>query len=203
MTEIGPAIAVSNVAYVRDKLRSVGHPVMNADIRIVDDGNREVATGDVGELQVRGPVLMSGYWRKPEQTQASFVDGWFRTGDAARLDEDGCLYIVDRYKDMYISGGENVYPNEVENAIAKHPAVLKAAVIGVEDPKWGEVGKAFVVVKPGQILAAQALDEHLKPLLASYKRPKFYEFLEDLPQTGSGKVKKHNLRAMQGTPSSR
>lgn len=195
MTEIGPAIAVSNVANVRNKLRSVGHPVMNIELRIADASNREVAKGDVGELQVRGPVLMSGYWRKPEQTQASFVDGWFRTGDAARLDEDGCLYIVDRYKDMYISGGENVYPNEVENAIAKHPAVLRTAVIGVEDSKWGEVGKAFVVIKPGQTLDAQALDEHLKGHLASYKRPKFYQFLEDLPQTASGKVKKNDLRA--------
>jgi len=193
MTEIGPAIAISNADQVAGKLRSSGHPVMNMEVRIADEHNRPVAPGEVGELQVKGPVVMSGYWNDPKRTEETFVDGWFRTGDVARLDAEGCLYIVDRYKDLYISGGENVYPTEVENAISKHPAVLQVAVIGVEDPKWGEVGKAFVVLKPGRELAAEALNDHLKDLLASYKRPKHYRFVPELPATSSGKVKKQDL----------
>lgn len=194
MTEIGPAIAISSPDQVAGKLRSSGHPVMNMDVRIADEHGREVPVGEVGELQVRGPVVMSGYWNDPERTEATFIDGWFRTGDAARLDAEGCLYIVDRYKDLFISGGENVYPNEVENAIAKHPSVLQVAVIGVEDPKWGEVGKAFVVLRPGRTLEIEELNVFLKDHLASYKRPKHYRFVPELPATSSGKVKKHDLR---------
>jgi len=196
MTEIGPAVAIGNIDRVREKIRSVGQPVMNMDIRIADINNCEVKAGEIGEIQVKGPVLMSGYWNRPEQTANAFVDGWFRTGDAGRLDEEGFLYIVDRYKDMYISGGENVYPTEVENAIAKHPAVLRSAVIGVTDPKWGEIGTAFVVLRCDERLTENELKAHLKALLANFKLPKSYIFVNDLPQTASGKVKKQELHAM-------
>lgn len=202
MTEIGPAIAMSNTERVRGKLRSVGQPVMNMEMRIVDHSNVPVADGQVGELQIKGPVLMTGYWNKPQQTESAFVDGWFQTGDAARLDEDGFLYIVDRYKDMFISGGENVFPTEVENAIAKHPGVSRCAVIGVSDAKWGEVGKAFVVLKSDQDVNDCSLNVHLSTLLARYKIPKSYVFVNDLPQTGSGKVKKQDLRAMSSPSNS-
>lgn len=196
MTEIGPAIAVSTIERVRDKIRSVGQPVMNIEIRIADAAGCPVKVGEIGELQVKGPVLMSGYWNQPEQTAKAFRDGWFCTGDAGRLDDEGFLYIVDRYKDMYISGGENVYPTEVENAIAKHPAVLRSAVIGVADPKWGEVGRAYVVLKSESRLTEDALRAHLLGLLADFKLPKSYAFVKDLPQTASGKVKKQDLRAL-------
>ncbi len=208
MTEIGPAIAVSTIERVREKIRSVGQPVMNIEFRIADAAGCPVKPGEVGELQVKGPVVMSGYWRQPEQTGKAFKDGWFCTGDAVRLDNDGFLYIVDRYKDMYISGGENVYPTEVENALAKHPSVLRSAVIGVADPKWGEVGRAYVVLKGATQLTADALNAHLAGLLADFKLPRSYAFVKDLPQTASGKVKKQDLRALaagvqpdnQGTP---
>jgi len=198
MTEIGPAIAISNTAHVQNKRLSVGHFAMNGEMRVVDEKNQPVHPGSVGELQVRGAILMSGYWKKPKQTRESYTDdGWFRTGDAVRQDTEGCLYIVDRYKDMYISGGENVYPTEVENAIAKHPAVLRTAVIGVKDAKWGEVGEAYVVLKQGSDVTHEKLNEHLAALLARYKLPKMYHFVDELPQTGSGKVKRAELRAMR------
>ena len=137
---------------------------------------------------------MQGYWNRPEATAEAFSDGWFHTGDLARMDADGCLYIVERKKDMFISGGENVYPAEVENVIYQLPQIAEAAVIGVKDPKWGEVGRAVVVIKEGRSVTVDEIIDHLKGSLAKYKIPKSVVFIERLPRNAAGKVLKNNLR---------
>jgi fatty-acyl-CoA synthase len=148
-------------------------------------------------LVLRGPNLLQGYWNRPEATLEAFSGDWFHTGDLARMDPDGCLYIVERKKDMFISGGENVYPAEVENAIYELPQIAEAAVIGVPDERWGEVGRAMVVLKKGQRLAADAIIGHLKGRLAKYKIPKSVVFVEQLPRNAAGKVLKKVLREEQ------
>ena len=167
---------------------------MNLELRIVDESGAAVEPGQIGEIQVRGPVVMSGYWRNPTATADAVRDGWFRTGDAARIDADGFVFIVDRFKDMYISGGENVYPNEVENVISACPGVLHVAVIGVADEKWGEVGCAYVVVRDGHGLTQEIIRAHCLVHLAKYKIPKRFVFVSELPRTASGKVMKGELR---------
>src|SRR5690606_24511464 len=138
-----------------------------------------------------GPNVTKGYWGNPEATAAAFSEGgWFHSGDVATVDEEGYIYIVDRLKDMYISGGENVYPAEVEGVIFEHPAVAQVAVVGVPDEKWGEVGCAFIVTRPGMTVTAEELREFLRPRLAKYKIPVYFEFVDDLPKTGSGKIQK-------------
>jgi fatty-acyl-CoA synthase len=137
---------------------------------------------------------MKGYWNRPEATAESFTDGWFHTGDLARMDADGDMYIVERKKDMFISGGENVYPAEVENAIYELPQVAENAVVGIKDERWGEVGKAFVVLKQGQTLEPSEITAHLKKRLAKYKIPKQVAFLDQLPRNAAGKVLKIELR---------
>ena len=196
MTEIGPAITIVPLDRVQQKVGSAGQPAMHVELRITDPDGAPVAPGQVGEIRVRGPVLMSGYWRNPAATEAAMGDGWFRTGDAARMDEDGFVFIVDRFKDMYISGGENVYPNEVENVISACPGVLSVAVIGVADDRWGEVGCAYVIAVPGHTLTAGLIDAHCRPSLARYKIPKKYVFVDELPRTASGKVMKRELRQL-------
>ncbi|MEI9885857.1 MAG: AMP-binding protein [Rhizomicrobium sp.] len=163
------------------------------DVRLVTAEAREAADGEVGEIWLKGPSVTPGYWNQPEATARAFSGGWFKTGDAARRDADGFYQIVDRWKDMYISGGENVYPAEIESALAEHPAVADAAVIGVPDPQWGESGCAYIVAR-GEIDAAQVL-QHLTGRIARYKMPKHVVFVETLPRTGSGKVKKDELRS--------
>ena len=139
--------------------------------------------------------MTKGYWGNPEATAAAFSEGgWFHSGDVATVDEEGYIYIVDRLKDMYISGGENVYPAEVEGVIFEHPAVAQVAVVGVPDEKWGEVGCAFIVTRPGMTVTAEELREFLRPRLAKYKIPVYFEFVDDLPKTGSGKIQKTALR---------
>jgi fatty-acyl-CoA synthase len=145
-------------------------------------------------LWIRGPSVSPGYWQKPDQTAAAFVDGWFRTGDMVRCDEDGFHVIADRLKDMYISGGENVYPAEVEAAITSHPAVGEVAVIGVADDKWGEVGAAFIVRRPDASLDAEAIKTHCRDLLAPYKRPTHVIFVDAIPRNAGGKPLKQVLR---------
>jgi fatty-acyl-CoA synthase len=149
---------------------------------------------EVGELVLRGPNLLQGYWNLPDATEAAFTDGWFHTGDLARMDTDGCLYIIERKKDMFISGGENVYPAEVENAIYEFPKIAEVAVIGVSDEKWGEVGRAVVVVKEGQSVTAAEIIDRLRDRLAKYKMPKSVVFVDQLPRNAAGKVLKNILR---------
>jgi fatty-acyl-CoA synthase len=147
---------------------------------------------------VRGPNVTPGYWNRPEANKASFTDGWLHTGDAARIDEEGYFYIVDRTKDMYISGGENVYPAEVESVLYQIPQLAEAAIIGVPDERWGEVGKAIVAIKPGQVLTEEQILDHCRENLARFKLPRYVEFVEALPRTASGKVHKPTLRQSFG-----
>ncbi|KAB7619579.1 acyl-CoA synthetase [Alkalilimnicola sp. S0819] len=199
MSETGPTVFLIDSERAIDKAGSVGMPQLFIETRIVDEQERDVATGQAGELLVRGPSVTPGYWNLPEKTAESFTqDGWFRSGDIARCDADGYYYIVDRSKDMYISGGENVYPAEVENVIYEHPAVAETAVIGVPDERWGEVGLAVVVRRTGEALEAEELLRFCKARLAGYKVPKRVEFMDALPRNAGGKVVKPALRERFG-----
>jgi fatty-acyl-CoA synthase len=176
------------------KIGSAGKPLLHTEIKIIGDEGETLPRGEVGELLIRGPNITPGYWNKPEATESSFVDGWLKTGDAARFDEEGFIYIVDRWKDMYISGGENVYPAEVENVLYQLEQVAEAAIIGVPDDRWGETGKAVLVLKPGQTLDADAVVAHCIANLAKFKVPSSVEFIDALPRNATGKVLKRTLR---------
>lgn len=199
MTETGPTVFLVDAEHAVNKAGSVGKPQLFAEVRIVDKESNDVPVGEKGELLVKGPAVTPGYWQRPDLTaEAISPDGWLHTGDVAQRDEDGYFYIVDRWKDMYISGGENVYPAEVENVLFYHTAVADVAVIGVPDAKWGEVGLALVVLEPEQTIAEADLLEFCREKLAKYKIPKRVVFVEDLPRTAAGKVRKTDLRAMYG-----
>lgn len=175
-------------------LTSCGKPMPMVELRVVGPDGREVATGAAGEVLVRSPWTFTSYWNKPDATAAAIVDGWYHTGDAGTLDEDGNLYLVDRLKDMIVSGGENVYSAEVERALATHPAVVSVAVVGAPDEKWGERVVAFVVQRPDATVTAADLLSHCRREIAGYKAPKEIHFLPELPVTASGKVQKAVLR---------
>lgn len=178
------------------RLRSIGVPVVGVQAEIRDPDGARPPAGGVGELWVRGPNIMLGYWNRPQATEAVLVDGWYRTGDAARADDDGYLYLVDRLKDMIITGAENVYSIEVEAALAEHPDVLEAAVIGIPDPRWGEAVHAVVTVAPDCELTDQALIEHCRDRIAGYKVPRSIDLrTEPLPRSAPGKLLKNELRA--------
>lgn len=174
---------------------SIGLPLPNVECRIVDpgDGDRELAVNEAGELVMKGPTIMQGYWNMPEETKSSLRDGWLFTGDIARMDEDGYFYIEDRKKDMIIAGGYNIYPREVEEVLAMHPAVMEVTVAGVPDPRRGETVKAWVVKHPGDATTEQELVEWTKTQLAKYKYPRQIEFRDELPKTTVGKVLKRKL----------
>ena len=178
-----------------ERLASCGTPVGNSQVRLLDDAGQEVPVSDIGEICVRGPLVMQGYWGKPEETAKALRDGWLYTGDMARRDADGFIYIVDRSKDMIISGGFNVYPREVEDVLTRHPAVAAAAVIGVPDPKWGEAVKALVVLKAGARAHAEELIALVREHKGPVQAPKSVDFAEALPVTGLGKLDKKTLRA--------
>ncbi|MBW6440153.1 long-chain fatty acid--CoA ligase [Actinoplanes hulinensis] len=194
MTETAPGATFLEARESRDHVGSAGLPVFFTDVRCVRPDLTPAPPGEPGEVLVRGPNVTPGYWNDPAATAAAFTDGWFRSGDLAVVGEDGHFRIVDRTKDMYISGGENVYPAEVEAAIFEHPAVAEAAVVGVPDEKWGEVGRAFVVPVPGAGLSPGDIPAHLAGRLARYKIPVYVDIVTDLPRTGSGKVRKGPLR---------
>lgn len=199
MTETGPTVFLVDPGYPESKLGSVGKPCLHVDVRIVDREKRDQPPGERGELLVKGPGVTPGYWQLPEVTAASFTDGWLHTGDVALRDADGFYYIVDRLKDMFISGGENVYPAEVENVIYQLPQVGEAAVIGVPDERWGEVGRAFVVVRPGESLRAEQVIDHCRANLGKYKVPRTVVFVQALPRNPAGKVSKSDLRTLEGS----
>jgi fatty-acyl-CoA synthase len=184
------------------KMGSVGLPIFHGEVRIVDKMGRDVARGDIGEIIVKGPIIMSGYWNRPDLTAETIRDGWLYTGDLARMDDQEYIYIIDREKDMYISGGENIYPAEIENILFTHPKVFDAGIVGVQDEKWGEVGKAFIVLKPGETMAEMEALEFLRGKTAKYKIPKYVEFMEALPKTPSGKIQKYLLKMRPLHPSS-
>ena len=198
MTETGPTVFLIEKGADRSKLGSVGKPQLYVDVRIVDRDGRDLPPGERGELLIKGPGVTPGYWQRPEVTAEAIVDGWLHSGDVAVRDEDGYFTIVDRWKDMFISGGENVYPAEVENVIYQLPPVAEAAVIGVADERWGEVGRAFVVLKAGQSLTAEAIIAHCQSQIARYKVPKSVVFIDKLPRNAAGKVVKDELRHWPG-----
>lgn len=195
-TELGPAVTTMPADEVYNRPASCGRAVPFTHVRIVDADGRDVTGTEVGEVWIKGPSVTPGYWRRDAATDGAFVDGYFRTGDAAWRDEDGFYYLVDRYKDMYKSGGENVAPAEVERVLATHPDVVDVAVIGVPDPKWGEVGKAFVVVRQSATLTLEDLREHCAKSIARYKAPYHLVVVADLPRNTTGKVVKANLRKL-------
>ncbi|MBX3535491.1 MAG: long-chain fatty acid--CoA ligase [Xanthobacteraceae bacterium] len=195
MTETGPTVFLMDPARAPEKIGSVGKPQVLTEVRLVDSEGHDVPDGERGELLFRGPNITPGYFGNPEATASAIDrDGWLRSGDVGRKDADGYYYIVDRIKDMYISGGENVYPAEVEAVLVSHPDVLEAAVLGVPDAKWGETGHAFVAPRPGRSVAAAELRAYARERLAAYKVPGHITLLEDFPRTAAGKVQKHLLR---------
>jgi fatty-acyl-CoA synthase len=195
MTEFGPGIFALAPEDAIRKAGSIGRPNFFVDARVVDVENRPLGPDQVGELVLKGPSYCSGYFGNPAATaEAVDEDGWFHTGDMATYDDEWYFFIVDRKKDMFISGGENVYPAEIEAVLYQHPAVHMCAVVGVPHPKWGEVGKACVVLKPGTSISEDELMEFMQDHLARFKVPKSVEFLTELPISGAGKILKRELR---------
>jgi long-chain acyl-CoA synthetase len=176
------------------RLESAGRPSFEGEIRIVDEKGTEVPRGQVGEIISCSDRIMKEYWKMPKETAETIRDGWLHTGDLGRMDEEGFLYIVDRKKDMIISGGENIYSQEIEDVLYSHPAVLYAAVIGVPDEKSGEAVKAVLVLKHGMMATESEIIEYCRENLASYKKPKSVEFRDSMPMTGSGKIQKNQIR---------
>ena len=200
MTELAPVATILPPWYQtvdgrkRGKLGSSGRATYCAEVRIVDPEGNEVPRGTVGEIIARGPNVMQGYWNKPELTTAAVRDGWMHTGDGGRMDDEGFITVVDRLKDMIKTGGENVYSAEVENALAKHPAVAASAVIAIPSEQWGEAVHAVVVLSKGQGASAAELIAHCKTLIAGYKCPRSIDLVDALPLSGAGKVLKTRLR---------
>jgi long-chain acyl-CoA synthetase len=210
-SESGPAIShmskddhnvLDRPAKEQKKLSSAGRPDIGVQVRIVDEKENDVEPGEVGEIIVKSKQVMVEYWHKPEDTKANLVNGWLHTGDMGYYDDEGYIYIVDRKKDMIITGGENVYPREVEEVLYRHPAVLEAAVIGIPDPYWIEKVHAVVTTKKGEKVATEELIAFCKKHLAGYKAPKSVEFVDALPKNPSGKILKRELREKywKGTP---
>ncbi|WBO62079.1 acyl-CoA synthetase [Streptomyces camelliae] len=201
MTEASPGILFLDREQTSAKAGSAGVPHFFTDTRVVLPDGRDAGPGERGEILVSGPNVMTGYWHRPDDTRAAVTDdGWLRTGDVARTDEDGYAYIVDRVKDMFVSGGENVYPAEVEAALLTHPAVRECAVIGVPHEVWGEVGHAVLVLEPGARADAEEILAHARTLLAKYKIPQTVTFADSLPRTASGKIVKAAVRASYAHP---
>jgi acyl-CoA synthetase (AMP-forming)/AMP-acid ligase II len=203
MTETGPqGTLLGKKEHVLDgtpaaqaRLSSAGKPTAGVSVRIVSEEGKDCLPGASGEIWIKSPSLMKGYWKQPELTKSACGDGWMRTGDVGYLDDDGFLFIIDRKKDMIVSGGQNIYTREVENALRAHPAVLDAAVFGIPDDHWGEAVKAVVVLRKSGQTSADELIEHCRRSIASYKKPKSLDFVDALPYLASGKVNKESLRA--------
>lgn len=197
MTETGPTVFIMDGDMVERKIGSVGKPQVLASVRLVDSEGNDVPQGEEGELWFGGPNITPGYWGNPEATESAFAGGqWLQSGDIGRQDADGYYYIAGRIKDMFISGGENVYPAEVENVLAAHPDILEAAVVAMPDEKWGEVGCAYLMAQPGHDIPADAdITSYCREHLAPYKVPRRLVTVPDFPRTAAGKVQKHLLRA--------
>jgi fatty-acyl-CoA synthase len=200
MTETSPAVLTLDKEDAARKAGSSGKPVLHTEVRIVRPDGTDAEVGELGELWVRGPNVTPGYWNRPDANASSFTDGWLHTGDATRIDEEGFYYIVDRWKDMYISGGENVYPAEVESVLHQLTAIAEAAVIGIPSEQWGEVGMAIVAIKPGHTLGAEEIHTHCHANLARFKCPRLIEFVDALPRNATGKIHKPTLRKNFSAP---
>jgi len=195
LSETGFLTGLQDQEHTEDKLISCGRPCPGVDLLVTDTSGKQVEPGQAGELIARGANVMRGYWNNPEETANAFRDGFFRTGDIGHQDTAGYFYILDRLKDMIVTGGENVYSGELEAVIYEHPAVREVSVFGIPDPQWGELVMACVVLKPGATLTADDLIAFCRRSLANYKLPRRVEFSEtDLPKNSSGKVLKRNLR---------
>jgi fatty-acyl-CoA synthase len=199
MTETSPTVFLIDKHRSLQKPSSVGKPLLHTRVRVVREDFSDVNVGEIGEVIISGPNITPGYWRRPDANESSFTtdehgNRWLHSGDAGTVDDEGCIYIVDRYKDMYISGGENVYPAEVEQAIFHIPEVADVAVIGVPDERWGESGMAIVVVKAECELTPERVIDHCKANLAKFKVPKSVAFIDVLPRNAAGKVLKRELR---------
>lgn len=177
------------------RLASAGFPRTDVEVKIFDAQDRELPPGEMGEIVTRSDLVMKGYWRNPEATAETLRNGWLHTGDMGYMDEESYLFIMDRSKDMIISGGENVYPREIEEVLVQHPAVREVAVIGVPDPKWGEAIKAVVSVVKGKSATEDELISFCKDNMASFKKPKSIDFVDELPKNNYGKILKRELRA--------
>ena len=202
MTETSPSATTLPARYSREKIGSAGLPHMHTHVRVVDHDDKALPANEVGEVQIQGPHVIKGYWKRPEANESSFIvdqDGtWLRSGDMGYFDDDGFLFISDRLKDMIISGGENIYPAQIELELAQMESIAAVAVFGVPDEKWGEVPRAAVVVRDGHELTEQDVLSFLDGKLARYKLPKSVVFVDDLPRTASGKVRKPQLREQYG-----
>jgi long-chain acyl-CoA synthetase len=203
MTEAGPILTLLSPEDHKKALASqenefllnaAGRQIIGVDVRVVDESGRDVNPGEVGEIIARGDNIMQGYWNKPKETAVALIDGWYWSKDLARIDESQYVYIVDRAKDMIVSGGENVYSVEVEDALSAHSAVLEVAVLGVPHDEWGEAVKSVVALKPGASATEEELQTFCKQRIAGYKVPKSIDFIEELPKSGAGKILKKDLR---------
>jgi long-chain acyl-CoA synthetase len=197
LTEASPVVCCNPVNGT-DVMGSIGLPVPSTDVKLVDDHNNIVPQGQPGELCVKGPQVMEGYWNRPEDTKQVLIDGWLHTGDVATMEESGFFKIVDRKKDMILVSGFNVYPNEVEEAIISLPGILEVAVVGISDEKTGEAVKAFVV-KKDQTITEDEIINHAKKTLTNYKIPRLVEFRNELPKTNVGKILRRALREQKAT----
>lgn len=194
LTEVGPNVTSLNHQDAIRKAGSIGKPNFYYGAKLVDEHGNETEPNQPGELVLSGPTVTPGYWKNPEATASTIIDGWFHTGDIMRRDEEGFLFVVDRIKNMYISGAENVYPAEIEYLLRSHPAIDAVAIIGVPDEKWGESGMAFIVVKAGENLSAEDIFAYCHSKLAKFKIPKFVKFLDELPKNDAGKIDRKKLK---------
>lgn len=194
MTEVGPNLTSLHHEMATAKKGSIGKPNFYVSVALIDDKGNEVAQGETGELIFKGPMVTPAYWNKPEATQKTIRNGWFHSGDIAKMDDEGYLYIVDRIKNMYISGGENVYPAEVERILQLMEGVSAAVVIGLPDEKWGETGKAFIVPEAGVTLNEEEVLNYCKANLAGFKRPKYVVFMDEFPKNDTGKIDRKRLK---------
>jgi long-chain acyl-CoA synthetase len=194
LSETSPVASFNHPDRVR-KPGSIGTPIRGVQMRVFGDDGTEVPAGEVGEVAIRGANVMKGYWGKPEATAEVVPDGWFRTGDLGRVDEDGCYYIVDRKKELIIRGGYNVYPREIEEVLYEHPAVVEAAVVGVPDMSLGEEVGAAVVLRPDAQVGVDEIREYVKARVAPYKYPRYVWLEVALPKGPTGKILKREIRA--------
>jgi fatty-acyl-CoA synthase len=194
LTEASPGVTILKPDAFFEKIGSVGKPMSTVEIKVVNEGGAEVPAGEVGEIICRGPNVMKGYYKDPAATAQVLRDGWLYTGDLGRMDEDGFLYLIDRKKDVIISGGENIYPAEIEMVLLEHPKILEAAVIGMPDSYWGERVKAFVVLRQGETLSKEEVIKFCGEHLGSYKKPRKVEFIDRLPRNAANKVMKEKLK---------
>jgi len=192
----GQAEAPMTISLLRpsehDRVGSAGRPYKMTAVRVVDEEDREVAPGEVGEIVARGPIVSAGYWNRPEETASTFRGGWLHTGDIGTMDDHGYLYLLDRRNDMIISGGFNIYPREVEDALMQHPAVVEAVMVSIPDEKWGELVQAVVTVR--EPVASDGLDTFLRERLAGYKRPRGYHIVPELPKSAAGEILRRTVR---------